>query len=132
MKIRYLRQCFVFGLGGIILLVLWAAIPAQAAPVVHYVAPGTNCNGAQPCYADIDSAIDAAANYDEIRVAQGTYTQLGTEDGITAVVHIVDKRLTLTGGYPTTDWNTPNPAAYPTIISAQNNGIGIYVNYQAD
>jgi hypothetical protein len=47
-------------------------------------------------------------------------------------VRIVDKKITLKGGYTTTNWNTSNPTANPTIIDPNDAGVGIFINYQAD
>lgn len=84
------------------------------------------------CYSSIQAAIDAAVDGDEIRVATGTYSQVSTGDDITAVVRIVDKKITLRGGYTTSDWNQSNPAANPTVIDPNDTGIGVFINYQAD
>jgi len=104
----------------------------QADPVIHYVAPSGDCGGASPCYSTIQAAVNAAVSYDEIRVATGTYSQVSTGNGYTAVIWIVNKKITLTGGYTTANWNTSNPAANPTVIDPNDNGVGIYVNYQLD
>ena len=109
-----------------------ALSPEKINAAVLYVAPGGNCGGVTPCYGDIQTAVNAASNGDEIRIAQGTYSAVSTGGGVTAVVRIINKKLTLTGGYVTSDWNQSQPAANPTIIDANLNGIGIYVNYQAD
>lgn len=106
--------------------------PAQAGRALRYVAPGGNCGGASPCYAQIQDAVAASADGDEIRVAAGTYSQTGTGHGITAVVRIIDRKITLRGGYSTSDWDNSNPAANPTVIDPNQAGIGIYINYQAD
>ncbi len=100
--------------------------------MIHYVAPGGNCGGVTPCYSTIQDAVNASVDSDEIRVAQGTYSQVSTGKGITSVVRIVNKKIALTGGYTTADWNTSNPAANPTVIDPNDNGVGIFINYQAD
>ena len=119
-------------LSGVLLMAALVELPAQASPGIHYVAPGGNCGGASPCYGEIQAAVSAAVNGDEIRVAEGTYSQVSTGDGITAVVRIVDKKITVRGGYAVSDWNTSDPEKHPTVIDANDQGIGVYVNYQAD
>jgi pectin methylesterase-like acyl-CoA thioesterase len=51
---------------------------AQAQGTILHVAPGGDCGGASPCYATIQAAVDAASNGDTIKVAQGTYTSIGS------------------------------------------------------
>ncbi len=102
--------------GWLILPLLLAGLRsplAYAAPTatIRYVNGGGsdsgNCsNSAAPC-ATIQYAINNSAAGDEIRVAQGTYTEtIGI--GVT---------LTLKGGYEAAGW-TRNIAANPTIIDA--------------
>ncbi|MBN1666509.1 MAG: right-handed parallel beta-helix repeat-containing protein, partial [Anaerolineales bacterium] len=107
-------------------------IPAQANPGLRYVAPGQNCNGASPCYGSIQAAVDAAVNGDEIRIAQGSYSQTSSGSGVTAVVRIVNKKITLRGGYSISNWNLPLPETYASIIDANDNGVGVFIKYQAD
>ncbi|MCX6049365.1 MAG: multiheme c-type cytochrome, partial [Chloroflexi bacterium] len=64
----------------------------------------------QPCKT-INYAIGKADANNVIRVAAGTYTE--------AVV--VNKAITLTGGFTLTNWNTPNWTVNQTIIDGQNN-----------
>ncbi len=103
-----------------------------AEPTIRYVTTDGNCAGASPCYSSIQAAINAAIDGDEIRVAQGTYTQKSTGDGITGGVLIINKIVSLVGGYTSSDWNNSEPDARPTVIDPQNNGVGIYINYQED
>ena len=110
------------------------AHPANASSTTHYVAPGGDCHGATPCYATLQAAINAAASGDELRVAQGTYTDItafeyelaGWTQTITQVMFI-DESLTVRGGYTTTDWTTPHPTTYPSIVNPQGRGRGIVV-----
>jgi len=106
-------------------------LPAHAATVRH-VAPGGTCNGATPCYGSLQDAVNSAVSYDEIRVAAGTYSQVNTGGGITAVVRIVNRKLTLRGGYSLTDWTTSDPVANPTTINPAGAGIGVFIDYNAD
>lgn len=100
--------------------------PAQAAPVVRYVAPGGACGSASPCYSSVQAAVDAAQAGDEIRIAAGTYSGINNQGGKPQVVYIA-KSLTLRGGYTTTDWNTPVPETNITEISAQTLGRVAYI-----
>ena len=117
-------------------LVLFSTAPgdlfAVTDPDIHYVAPGGSCGAVTPCYGDIQSAINAANNGDEIRVAQGTYNQTSTGKDIVAGAWIIDKKIALRGGYTTTNWNTANPETNSTVINPQNNGVGVHVRYQID
>ncbi|RLC98330.1 MAG: hypothetical protein DRI77_05290, partial [Chloroflexi bacterium] len=115
-----------------VLFWLLVALPTAAADTtatVRYVAPGGNCGGASPCYASIQAAVDAAQDGDEIRIAQGTYTGVSTENGVTALVHLYqqDMYLTLRGGYTTSDWEQADPTAHPAVLDAQGQGVGVYV-----
>ena len=108
--------------------------PTAAASGPHYVAPNADCGTATPCYATLQAAIDAAQPGDEIRVAQGVYTDVtafeytlaGWTDTITQAVFI-DISLTVRGGYTITDWSTAQPITYPTVIDPQGRGRGAVV-----
>ena len=122
---------FVSICSSIIMLAAMSILPVQTFAAIRYVSPGGSC-GVSPCYSHIQDAVDAAVNGDEIRVAAGTYSQTSTGGGITSVVRIYNKKITLKGGYTTSDWNNSNPTANPTVIDANDNGIGIFVKYQTD
>jgi hypothetical protein len=101
---------------------------------IHYVAPETECGGATPCYGSIQMAVDSAAPDDEIRVAAGTYTEIYAKprqdviaSGSVTQVLYLDKSLTIRGGYLTSDWETPDPVANPTILDAQGQGRAAYI-----
>ncbi|MEE9615772.1 MAG: right-handed parallel beta-helix repeat-containing protein, partial [Anaerolineae bacterium] len=98
----------------------------------RYVAPnGTdennNCTdlGYNPC-ATVQYAVDCALTGDEVRVAQGVYTDVHTTGGYTQVVYL-DKRLTLRGGYAITDWDSSDPMAHSTVLDAGGQGRVVYV-----
>jgi len=97
-------------------LLLASRGPADALAVaaVRYVAPGGVCGDVSPCYHSVQDAVDAAVEGDEIRVAAGTYTRAGTQ------VLLVEKTVTLRGGYATTDWTTPDPDANVTMLDGQD------------
>ena len=127
-----LPQWIVLFLSSALFYTFLGVSSVQADPVIRYVAPGGNCGEASPCYSTIQAAVNAAASYDEVRVATGTYSQVSAGNGYTAVVRIINKKITLTGGYTAANWNISNPAANPTVIDPNDNGVGIYINYQLD
>jgi hypothetical protein len=86
-----------------------------------------------PCKT-IQHAVNQAQTGDTILVQTGTYTYAGADNpcdlylgGLKAVICIVNKQLTLRGGYANGDWATPAPAANPTIIDGENRMRGVYV-----
>lgn len=116
------------------LLTLLEGQIVHATPEIRFVAPGGDCNGANPCYATIQSAVDAAQPGDEIRVAEGTYTDwyvrpqrdVAATGVVTQMVYI-SKTLTLQGGYSLTNWENPDPEANPTRLDGQGHGRVIYI-----
>jgi len=108
--------------------------PVGAASSTHYVAPHGDCHGAMPCYAALQAAVDAAAPGDEIRVAQGIYTDVravtydlgGWSQTVTQTLFI-SKSLTVRGGYTVTDWAVSQPLSHPTVINPQGRGRGILI-----
>ncbi|MCP4166700.1 MAG: hypothetical protein GY759_12515 [Chloroflexi bacterium] len=97
----------------------------------HYVAPAGACNGATPCYAAIQAAVDAANTGDLIKVAAGSYTDMHMRKGISQTVYI-SKTVTLQGGYVPDDWLTPAPDVNPTLLDAQGKGRVIYITGQIE
>lgn len=96
----------------------------SASDFIRYVALDGICGGADPCYATIQSAVDAASNGDTIKVSEGVYTS----DSF-PVVYIF-KAVTIVGGYATTDWTNSLPLARPTVIDAENvaGRRGVYID----
>ncbi|NOX63097.1 MAG: hypothetical protein GXP42_14320 [Chloroflexi bacterium] len=109
-----------------LLLMQQSARGLTSGGATHYVAPGGNCGAASPCYATVQAAVDAANPDDLIKIAQGTYIDIHTRNNVTQVVYI-NKRITIQGGYTLADWQTPDPAAHPTILDAQGKGRVFYV-----
>lgn len=98
----------------------------------RYVAPnGTNENNNctnleyNPC-ATVQYAVDYALGGDEVRVAQGIYTDVHTTGGYTQVVYL-EKSVTLRGGYGITDWGSSDPVDRPTVLDAGGQGRVVYV-----
>ncbi len=77
-------------------------------------------------YASIQDAIDDASPGAVIKVAEGTYSQLGYQGSYAQVVH-VDKSLTIQGGYAAGNWSTPDPDAHPTVVDALGDGHAVII-----
>ena len=120
------------GLASLSLLLLMQAPrphPVSAAGTIRYAAPGGNCGSAVPCYSGVQAAVDAAATDDEIRVAAGTYAGVTfNATSVTTQTVYLNKTLTLRGGYTLTNWLTPDPYLYPTILDADSQGRVIYID----
>jgi hypothetical protein len=69
----------------------------------------------------VQYAVDLAQPGDEIRIAEGTYTDVQLRGGITQVVYI-SKTVAVRGGFTTGDWDTPDPAGNPTTLDAADLG----------
>jgi len=98
----------------------------------RYVAlQGTNENNNcripdwNPC-ATTQQAVDQALTGDEVRVAQGVYTDVHITSGYTQVVYL-EESLTLRGGYTTSNWIASDPVARRTALDAGGQGRVIYV-----
>jgi hypothetical protein len=114
----------------------WAAGTAPAAAALPgqrqvLVAPRSELHvcpaGPPTCdYASIQAAVDAAGTADMIKVAAGSYTDIHFREGVPQVVYI-SKTVTIAGGYTTSDWTTPDPAANSTVLDAQAEGRVVYI-----
>jgi hypothetical protein len=68
-----------------------------------------------------------------ILVAEGSYYYSGSGNdcerylGTSAVVCIVNRNITLIGGYPHSDWSQPMSDAHPTDVDGQGQRRGVYV-----
>lgn len=111
---------------------------AYAATITRFVATsgadtGDCLSSASPCRT-IQFAVDQAGSFNQIAIAQGTYTQtnvrprndITTTGSVTQVVYLT-KTLTIIGGYTTTNFTTSFPLTQPTTIDAQGKGRGIYI-----
>ena len=133
------RSTFVF-LVIMMVLVVSAFWPSRmsASPSTRYVAPsgsdvGDCTSPAFPCQT-IQYAINRANSGDTILVAAGTYTYNPSQDpcpflpsGGKSVVCIVDKALTIRGGYSTNNWVVPDPINNLTVIDGQNTYRGVFL-----
>jgi uncharacterized repeat protein (TIGR01451 family) len=119
-----------------LLLAMSTAPPSDVAlaqaPTIRYVDgstgddSGNDCTtSSSPC-ATIQHAVDEADPGDEIRVAEGRYTDVQARVGITQAVY-VSKTLTIRGGYTTTNWSIPYPLTQPTTLDAQQQGRVLYI-----
>ena len=136
MNIKRLFLALALGLGlalGLLCLLGSQNSVALADPGILYVAPGGNCGGATPCYATVQAAVDAASEGDVIKVAQGTYTGVQNVPSLSSVwftatqVVVITKTVVVRGGYATSDWDAPHPAAHPTTLDAQGQGRVLYI-----
>ena len=130
MKIRNLRYLMASVLGGLVLSLALILLVGQTAIVeanssILYVASDGNCNGATPCYGNIQTAVDAAISGDIIKVTEGVYTDIQIQENITQVVYI-NKNIILQGGW-NEDFTIRNPLAYQTILDGQRQGPVVHI-----
>lgn len=112
---------------GLTLASMWFML-LSGPPRVSRAASFTVCPAGPPTcdYGSIQSAVDAASDGDEIKVAEGTYTGINHRFGHAQVVYL-DKSITIRGGYTTTDWTTSDPVANPTTVDADGQGRVLYI-----
>ena len=101
---------------------------------ILYVAPSAECAEAEPCYATVQQAVDAANPFDSIKVASGNYTDISirprddyTTTGVVTQVVYLSKTLTILGGYTPDNWNTPDPESNVSKLDAQGEGRVFYI-----
>jgi len=82
----------------------------------------------------VQHAVDTAHPGDEICVAAEPCADLTvrprgdvTTTGVVTQVVYVSKTVTIRGGYMTTNWNVPDPAANLTVLDAQGHGRVLYI-----
>ena len=102
---------------------------------IHVTPTGTDspeCGSAdEPCQ-NIQYAVNQSTSGDTILVAGGTYTYQSSLDTCSflvtrAVVCLLNKHLTILGGYSPSNWSNPDPEANPTIIDGNNSRRGIAI-----
>jgi len=118
-------------------------VRADVLAITRYVASSGNDTGdcssaASPCRT-IQYAVNEASSGDTILVAQGMYTYNQAADPCTflydpgigkdgrAVVCIVDKVLTILGGYSISSWLKANPTSNLTVVDGQNLHRGVFL-----
>jgi len=93
----------------------------KASPGTLYVSTDGLCGGNNPCYTNVQDALDAADPFDEIHVATGIYT-----DAAYTLAEITET-ITLQGGW-NAGFSTQDPSTYPTTLDAQGQGRVIEIN----
>jgi hypothetical protein len=108
----------------------------EAVQTIHYVttsgSDSGNCSSSSSPCRTIQYAVNQSSSGDQILVAQGTYTYNGSVDQCTflqtpAVVCVLDKSLSILGGYSTNDWTTAQPSTNPTYLEGQDLYRGVAV-----
>ncbi len=100
-----------------------ATSPARAAGPTCTVCLDGSCD-----YANVQAAVDDAG-CTEIKVAEGTYTGVqgravpvgylsAPASGLITQVVYISRTVVVRGGYTTTNWTTPDPAAQPSTLDA--------------
>src|SRR5262245_17022110 len=103
--------------------------PAQSATTLYVSPSGGDSAGCGPqnsACRNIDYAVNKASADDTILVAGGIYQIPNTHTCDKNVVCVVNKSMTILGGYDPVTWNL-NPVANPTVIDGQGGNRGIYV-----
>jgi hypothetical protein len=137
-----LKRSFLLGKGSIIVFLVITLVLVLAASAfwpshigasssTRYVAPTGNdvgdCNSPATSCQSIQYAVNRANSGDTILVAAGIYTYNPSHDpcpflpqGGKSVVCIVDKALTIRGGYSLNNWGVPDLVNNLTVIDGQN------------
>ena len=102
----------------------WAGPSLAGRIYVNNAATGANTGfNWTDAFTDLQDALAAAVEGDEIWVAAGTYTPAGP-NGATAATFLIDKNIRLLGGFAgdETEADARDPEANPTILSGDLNG----------
>lgn len=119
-------------LGALPLLATALTLSAGAAgATVRYLSPsgtdaGACTSSASPCKS-IQYAVNQSVTGDELRLSGGTFAgafspaawDCNGDLHVDAVACIVNKQLTIRGGYAVTDWTTSDPGRNPTLIDGE-------------
>jgi hypothetical protein len=133
---KYIYSFFL----SITLLLSYSWVPAIAdtTATTRYVSPqgsdsGTCASSTASCRS-IQYTVNKSSSGDTILVAAGTYTYNSSADTCTflpaggkSVVCIVDKTLTIIGGYTAGNWSTPDPVNNPAIINGNGTYRGVFL-----
>ncbi|GAF72046.1 unnamed protein product, partial [marine sediment metagenome] len=127
-RLSLLAPCGLVGLALLLLALSQGAVASVPEPAASPTVPPagffTVCPGGECDFTTIQDAVDAASDGDTIKVAQGIYTSSAFQ------VVYVNKAITLTGGYTTTDWVHSHPVTQATVIDAE--GVtrrrGVYID----
>jgi len=142
-RVNLRRLCSVLVLAVIFEALYVGAVGTRAVhsgilATTRYVAAGGNdisdCSSpASPCRT-IQYTVSKASSGDTILVAQGTYTYSQAVDPCDflpptgkSVVCIVDKVITILGGYSTSNWGMADPAVNLTVIDGQDSYRGVFL-----
>jgi uncharacterized repeat protein (TIGR01451 family) len=71
-------------------------------------------------YASVQEAVNQASNGDTVKIS-GSCSEVSEYGGSRQVVYILNG-VNLQGGYSAGNWDTPDPAAHPTVLDAKGNG----------
>jgi hypothetical protein len=123
----------ILTLGSLSYLEMPRVRASQAEPSDTITVCDAGCN-----YDTIQAAVDGAQEGDTIKVAAGVYSDvsgrpvppgymLSPADGVITQVVYISKTVTIQGGYTTTNWNTPDPDAYPTTLDAEGRGRVLFI-----
>ena len=127
---RYPRRLPVVLLASGLLLFGWVLLckspmASTNLGILRYVAANGDCGINTPCYAQLQGAVDAADDGDELLVAAGLYTGVSDRNGTAQLVYL-DKSITIRGGYHPDTW-VPDPALNATILDAQGLGRVLFI-----
>ncbi len=111
MKRKLFSMALVFGV-SVVLFAMMMFLPLVSRAATLCVSPG----GAGGCHSSIQSAINAAANGDTVRVAEGTYSEAIT----------ITQSITLAGGW-NNDFSARDWDVYVSTIDAQRAGSVIVI-----
>lgn len=133
-KIAKIGTAITLSIGLIVLVILTLSAQARyvtsAGNNVYCVVPPAAPQGpfaaCGQIFTEIQTAVNAAGDGAEIRVAGGVYTDVHTQGGFWQMVYI-SKPLTIQGGYTPPFTGVPDPVAHPTILDARRGGRVLYM-----